>query len=163
MDEVLLASERHDWQTPEVILELVRQLGPIILDPCTSADNPCEALRTFTYGGLDRDWRKSTDVGIVYVNPPYGRQLTFWVQKAIEESLRDVEIVLLTPARPDTAWYDRARTFCKAYCEIKGRLTFKGAPSCAPFPSAVHYWGQRPYLFAHVFSSIGRVGVRSWP
>lgn len=159
----LLSSERHDWETPDEILDLVRQLGLIDLDPCTSHENPCEAKAYLTHGGLDTDWRlHMTDgIGLVYCNPPYGREVADWVYKCIHESFRGSEIVLLTACRPDTEWYDRARRSCSAWCEIKGRLTFRGAKSPAPFPSVAHYWGPKPHLFAHVFSTIGRVGVRS--
>jgi hypothetical protein len=159
MDSILFASDRHDWQTPDEVLIPTRRLGPIVLDPCTDETNPCEATYPLTQRGLEADWRTFGTGGIVYVNPPYGRQLGEWVSKCIVESLRDLEIVLLTPARPDTDWYDRARTSCKAWCEIRGRLTFKGAPSTAPFPSAIHYWGPRPFLFCHEFQSLGRVGL----
>jgi hypothetical protein len=162
MDSILLASERHDWQSPDNLLDLVRKLGPIVLDPCTDATNPCQAKRFYTEGGLEQSWyEQGGATGITYVNPPYGRLIQYWVQKCIAESVRDVEIVLLTPCRPDTDWYDRARATCKAWCEVKGRLRFKGAPAPAPFPSAVHYWGPTPHLFAHYFTEIGRVGVRS--
>jgi len=164
MDSALLASERHDWQTPELVLELVRKLGPILLDPCTTDDNPCGAVARYVTQGLDLGWSCWADTGqsgLVFVNPPYGRQLGAWVEKATSEAVYGVEIVLLTPCRPDTRWYDHARSTCNAYCEIRGRLTFKGAPHPAPFPSALHYWGPKPWLFAHVFSVLGRVGVRS--
>jgi hypothetical protein len=158
----LMSSQRHSWETPDEILELVAQLGTIGLDPCTSSENPCGADEFLSHNGLEHDWRaENKTLGLVYVNPPYGRHVGDWVTKCIHESLRDLEIVLLTTARPDTDWYDRARRNCHGWCEIKGRLTFKGAKDPAPFPSAVHYWGFRPHLFAHVFSVLGRVGVRS--
>jgi hypothetical protein len=156
----LMSSERHSWETPDEILTLVRQLGPIRLDPCTSHENPCGASDYFTHGGLDTSWRSKAE-GLVYCNPPYGRGIGDWVQKCIVEWLGGVEVVLLTAARPDTDWYDRARRQSLAWCEIKGRLTFRGAKAPAPFPSALHYWGPKPHLFAHVFQGTGRVGVRS--
>jgi len=162
MDNVLLASERHDWQSPDEVLIPTRRLGPIMLDPCTDSTNPCQAVYPLTQRGLEADWRTFGLGGITYVNPPYGKAIAQWVTKCICESLRDLEIVLLTPARPDIDWYDRARRSCAAWCEIDHRLTFRGAPSTASFPSALHYWGPRPFLFAHEFQQLGRVGVRSW-
>lgn len=39
----LMSSAKDDWQTPAEVLELVRKVGPIVLDPCTTVDNPTGA------------------------------------------------------------------------------------------------------------------------
>jgi phage N-6-adenine-methyltransferase len=157
MNQALLSSEKHDWQTPDCVLKLVRVVagGEIALDPCTTADNPCEAEEVITpeEDGLELPW---DTLGLVYVNPPYGAIKT-WAEKILEESI-DAEIIALVPARTETKW------FCQlvwegadACCFWKGRLTFKGAPSSAPFPSAVAYYGPRPAFFEYVFARAGRV------
>jgi phage N-6-adenine-methyltransferase len=150
-----------DWQTPDCVLDRVRQLGPIALDPCTTEDNPCGARYWFCppTDALQRQWLQ-TPGGITYVNCPYGRALSSWVAKCADEGARpEAELVLLVPARPDTGWYDRAEKSANALCEWRGRLTFRGAPSPAPFPSVLFYWGPSPWLFCHVFAPVGRVRV----
>lgn len=71
------------------------------------------------------------------MNPPYGREIGHWVQKAYESAARGRAIVVcLLPARTDTRWWHE---FC-AQAEvrfIKGRLKFGNATSGAPFPSAI--------------------------
>lgn len=70
------------------------------------------------------------------MNPPYGRQIGRWVEKAYRESLRGATVVCLVPSRTDTAWW---HNFCSR-AEIRfvrGRLRFSGAKKNAPFPSAV--------------------------
>ena len=160
MDPVLLSSARHDWQTPDVVLHLVRQLGPIGVDPCTTAANPVQALHWLHEGGLEADWLAlSKRYGPTFANPPYGRELPPWVAKCATEGERGAEVVMLVPHRPDTGWFDLAIRSANAICEWKGRLRFKGAEHSEPFPSALLYWGPRPWLFCHVFARQGRVRV----
>jgi hypothetical protein len=70
------------------------------------------------------------------MNPPYGRKIGLWVQKAYEESRGGSTIVCLLPARTDTRWW---HDFCmKGEIRfIKGRLKFNDGKNPAPFPSAV--------------------------
>ena len=152
------ASSSDEWQTPERVLELVRTVNRIALDPCTTKSNPVGADECYylpKHDGLLLRW--SVGAGLNYVNPPYGRAIAGWVECCVENSLWDCEIIALVPANTDTRWYDRANTTANARCEVRGRLTFKGAPAPAKFGSAVFYWGAQPYLFCHVFAALGRV------
>lgn len=142
-----------DWRTPEPVLERVRQLGPIGLDPCTDADNPCGAGVYYTRRGLDLPWAGH---GLVYVNPPYGRAVGHWLVKCAAEAREGVEIVALVPSRTDTSWWHAAYATCQSVAFWRGRLTFVGAPSPAPFPSCLIYWGPRSYYFACAFSDRAR-------
>ena len=178
MDGALLSSVKQDWETPDELLDLVRAVDAIALDPCTTPDNPCNARHFFTptEDGLSRSWRSPypgarrrggmsvTETGrLVFVNPPYGRELPHWADKCIAESVvtygvsDPVPIVLLVPARTDTKWFNRACDSAQALCLLRGRLTFRGAPHPAPFPSAIFYWGRSSELFANVFTGRGRV------
>ena len=74
----------------------------------------------------------------VWCNPPYGRQIGSWVQKAAE-SVEDGTpcVVMLLYARTDTRWFHdyiynnpRAHTVF-----LKGRLHFVGGKVKAPAPS----------------------------
>lgn len=61
-----------NWCTPEVVLERVRRIAPIGLDPCTTVDNPVGAWRYYTpfEDGLASPW---DGFGLVFVNPPYSQ------------------------------------------------------------------------------------------
>lgn len=129
-------SDNQCWQTPDEVLDIVRQVGPIGLDPCTVDSNPTRAARIYTpeQNGLSRSW----DVGrgaIVFMNPPYSKECAEWVSKAIEEASAGVPIVTLTTARPDTRWCQALLSSCDAACFWRGRIRFRGAPHPAPFPS----------------------------
>jgi site-specific DNA-methyltransferase (adenine-specific) len=70
------------------------------------------------------------------MNPPYGREIGLWMQRAYEESLQGAQVVCLVPARVDTAWWqDYARQGYIHY--LRGRLKFGDATSAAPFPSPI--------------------------
>ena len=132
-----------NWCTPEVVLERVRKLGVIGLDPCTTSENPVDAINFLTPAtdGLSLPW---SGQGLVYVNPPYSR-MKAWAAKIADEGLwhpysGSTKIVALVAARPDTAWWRTMldTAWCVAFW--RGRLKFKGAPSPAPFPSALFFY-----------------------
>jgi hypothetical protein len=81
--------------------------------------------------GFTQPWH-----GCVWCNPPYGRTIGYWVQKAYLESLNGVKTVMLLPARTDTKWF---HDYCvKGRIEfLKGRLKFGNAKYNAPFPSMI--------------------------
>jgi hypothetical protein len=157
----MTSSVKHDWETPEKILGVVRSvLGPIYLDPCTSLSNPVGAERFYVPkdDGLSKQWR-----GTVYMNSPYGRELSKWVKKASAEE-GATAIIGLIPARPDTRWFqdycNPSTSSATAVCFWRGRLTFVGAPAPALFPSALVLWtGDRRItrLFCDVTSKYGAV------
>src|SRR3990167_8577547 len=155
--KALMSSKKSDWQTPEHVLELVRQVAPIGLDPCTSPDNPCRAETLFSAGGLEASWKPLAG-GLVYCNPPYGRQIRAWLRKCCAAGDdRDTTIIALVPARTDTRWWHESVYTANRICFWRGRLKFRGAPSSAPFPSALVYWGRRPEMFRSVFSPYGMI------
>lgn len=158
MNPALMSSRRQDWRTPKVVLDLVRQVGPIALDPCTDSDNPTGALMFATTNGLSLPWHSSKPFGggLVFCNPPYSRSLRDWSEKCVMEANLGAEIIALVPARTDTMWWS-VMTVANAFCFWRGRLRFEGAPASAPFPSALVYFGRRTFLFGRVFGPYGWV------
>ena len=78
---------------------------------------------------------------MVWLNPPYGRQIGKWVQKAFEEGQKpNTFIVCLLPARTDTAWF---HDYCRrGYVQfVRGRIHFSNYKWRAPFPSMIVYFG----------------------
>ena len=118
-------SEKMDWQTPDAVYEK--------LDKEFHFDHdPCPANWDGKVDGLTSDWGQSN-----FVNPPYGRELTKWIEKGYNESREGKTVVFLIPSRTDTKWW---HDYCMKADEIrfiKGRLRFKGARYNAPFPSAI--------------------------
>ena len=91
----------------------------------------------------DRRIEKAVETGggSVFCNPPYGREIGKWVRKAYEEAQYGTTIVLLIPARTDTAYF-HDYIYGKAEIRfIRRRLHFTdedgNAYGAAPFPSMV--------------------------
>lgn len=85
--------------------------------------------------GLSQTWNDET----VFMNPPYGRMIGKWVEKAYNEHKENnITVVCLIPARIDTTYWHKF-IFGKAteIRYIKGRLKFGESKNGAPFPSAI--------------------------
>lgn len=156
----MMRSARGDWRTPPEVVEVVREAlgGRIVLDPCAPPD-PADIIAKVNLAGpagshadgLVGDWR-----GPVYVNPPFG-DLAAWASKCAAEARRGAEVILLLPARTDTAYWHNHVSSASLVCFWRGRLRFVGAPASCPFPTAFAYWGSRPALFHAAFAPHGMI------
>lgn len=149
------------WLTPQWVLDLVRKMGPIDLDPCTEAGNPVGAARFFTEGGLDKSWWACD--GSVWVNSPYGRALAAWANKAVAESGWRHDMFVLTPARTETGWFGHLFDHADALALFRKRIHFShpsqpGANS-PKFPNAMFYFGPNPAEFKCIFEYVARVVI----
>jgi phage N-6-adenine-methyltransferase len=155
----LMSSDRPDWNTPLEVLTPIRLFGRIALDPCSNENSIVGAAREYRLDrgedGLVLPW---TGHSLVYVNPPYGREIGAWVDKAaVSGASSGADIIMLVPARTDASWFHRAARTAQALCLWRGRLRFLGAPSSAPFPSALIYWGSGAPWFNTIFQTFGLV------
>ena len=127
-----------EWETPQWLFdELAWIYGGFTLDPCATSENAkCERFFTRADDGLAQPWD-----GKVFCNPPYGREIGQWVEKAHAVSLTGALVVCLLPARTDTRWWqDYARRGHVWF--PRGRLKFGQARNSAPFPSAIVTFGR---------------------
>ena len=133
---VHFSSVKQDWATPDELYERLDRIYKFDLDVAADAANArCERYFDASTDGLAQSWR-----GRVWCNPPYGRVIGQWTAKAaVEASISATLIVMLVPARTDTAWWHTAGRTARVEF-LRGRLRFKGAPASAPFPSAILYW-----------------------
>lgn len=145
--------------TPKKIIELTLELlGAIDLDPCSNSigepNIPAKKHYTIKDDGLAQKWH-----GKVYLNPPYGSEISKWIQKLTNEYKEgDVtEAIALLPARTDTRWFGLLREYPR--CFVIGRLQFIGAEHSAPFPSVVVYLGVEINQFTSSFKSIGDIYI----
>lgn len=132
--DVLFSSATDEWATPQGFFDELNSVFHFDLDAAATAQNhKCETFYTREQDGLRQPW-----VGNVWCNPPYGRTIGSWVQKASEENAKNNNlIVMLLPARTDTKWF---HNYCyrKPNVEIefiKSRLKFGESKNSAPFPS----------------------------
>ena len=141
--DIIKTSLKDDWETPQKLFEELNEKYLFTLDPCATPDNAkCENYLTREDNGLTLDWGGN----VVFMNPPYGRDIKLWIRKAYQESKKDCLVVCLIPARTDTSyWHDYI--FPYAGIEfLRGRLKFEVngiAKDPAPFPSAIVVFGTR--------------------
>ena len=135
--EVMFSSEKNDWETPQDFYDKLNLKYSFTLDPCAShVTAKCKKYFTVEDDGLAKSWRGE----VVFMNPPYGRGIEKWIQKAFDESRKSgpaTVVVCLVPARTDTKyWHDYCMKAHEIYF-VKGRLKFGDSKNSAPFPSAV--------------------------
>lgn len=154
---VHFSSETPEWYTPQHIIDRVlKVMGEIDIDPCSndkdSPNVPAAQYYTQEDDGLSFEWR-----GRIYMNPPYGREISDWVNHLVKEwdAGRTTEAIALAPARTDTVWFRWLRRFPR--CFVWGRLKFSESENSAPFPSMVVYLGQNLRGFIEAFGDIGDI------
>ena len=145
--DTMFSSKNQFWCTPQAFFDKLDAEFHFTLDPCASAKcAKCAKFYTPEDNGLIQSWAGET----VFVNPPYGREISEWVLKAWHESrIAGSTVVMLIPARTDTSyWHDFIFPYAAEIRYIRGRLKFTdedGTPASAgaPFPSAVVVFGSK--------------------
>lgn len=163
----LFTSNKSDWNTPPEVLDVVRKLGPISLDPCGNATSVGIVKAKTTYrlpeqDGLVLPWACCRP--LVFVNPPYTRAgMPRWAAKIAREGAEAQHLVALVAARTETHWFRYFWNSANAICFWYGRIKFLGTDGQpvhgATFPSALPYYGDEPYGFEKIFEPHGKVVV----
>ena len=132
MNKVHFSSATDLWATPPDFFDELNKEFNFETDVCALPENAkCEKYYSPEMDGLKQEWR-----GVCWMNPPYGREIGKWMQKAYESSLQGATVVCLVPARTDTKWFhDFAMRGEVRF--VWGRLKFGDSKNSAPFPSAV--------------------------
>lgn len=132
----MMSSASVEWATPRTLFEMLDREFRFTLDVCATAENS-QCVEYFPEHGLQRAWVPLKD-GPVWCNPPYGRGIGNWVEKAYRETRTYGIVVMLLPARTDTQWF---HDYCLKASEIRflrGRLCFNDSRTKrAPFPSMI--------------------------
>ena len=143
------SSDRQDWGTPpDFFARADRSWGPFDLDVCATTDNArCARYFSPDDDGLARPWS-----GRCWMNPPYGRAVPAWLAKAVAEaeSGNALLVAALIASRTGASWWHSyVMRPGNTVLFIQGRLKFEGAPSSAPFDSAlvIITGEQRPLRF----------------
>ncbi|BFH15856.1 phage N-6-adenine-methyltransferase [Paenibacillus melissococcoides] len=135
MNEALFSSKRDDWGTPLWLYAQLNEAFRFTVDVCANAGNHKHP----NYFDIDADGLAQPWEGVCWMNPPYGRAVAAWMNKAAKEAQNGATVVGLVAARTDTRWFQDFATLGHIFF-LKGRLTFEGAVDPAPFPSAIIVW-----------------------
>ena len=103
-----------DWETPEHILELIKEEFGDFFDPCPIHSD---------FNGLDIEWKE-----VNYINPPYNRKdKELFIRKAYSEHLKGKTCIMLLPVSTSTKiFHDHILPNKKEIRFIKRRLKFSG-------------------------------------
>jgi site-specific DNA-methyltransferase (adenine-specific) len=132
---VITSSKSNEWATPQEWFDYLNLEFKFTLDPCCLPHSAkCKKFYTPIEDGLKQSWAEER----VFMNPPYGREIPKWMEKAYEEARdNNALVVCLVPARVDTEWWHK---FASKATDIRfpiGRLKFGGSKTSAPFPCAI--------------------------
>lgn len=130
---VHFSSKTYEWSTPQDFYDAQNlKYGPFDLDVCATPENAkCPKYYTESDNELLQTWR-----GNCWMNPPYGRTISKWMEKAYRSAQEGSMVVCLVPARTDTSWW-HSYAMLGNITFIRGRLKFGGCVNSAPFPSAL--------------------------
>jgi len=124
-----------EWETPQYLFDKLNNIYHFELDVCANINNhKCDLYYDIEDNGLLQDWKT-----INWCNPPYGRKIGLWIEKAYLENKKGNTIILLLPARTDTKWFHKYIYNQHRIEFIKGRLKFNNQNKDAPFPSMIVY------------------------
>lgn len=162
-------TEKHsiEWATPKALYDKINAAFNFTLDPCATAENAkCAKYYTKEDNGLTKFWTNE----VVFMNPPYRKELPFWMAKAQKESFKNEAIVVcLIVPRTDTKWWHETCCYAKEIRFLKGRVRFENPgnpvnspqdPSCLVVftpkdsfgePTAATFWDWKNQDYAEVF------------
>lgn len=106
-----------EWYTPKWVFD---ELGiDFDLDPSSPHDMesmvPAAKKYTVFDDGLGKDW-----CGTVWLNPPYGKETPFWLDRMIDHA----NGIALVFSRTDARWCQKSMKSCDAMLFIGGRIEF---------------------------------------
>ncbi len=133
-NNLMFSSKVQTWETPIEFFNKVNEEFKFDIDVCAVDETAkCSNYYTPEVDGLKQEWK-----GVCWMNPPYGRQIGKWIEKAYNESVKGATVVCLIPARTDTKyWHEFIFPYASEIRFIKGRLKFGNSDNSAPFPSAL--------------------------
>lgn len=130
----MFTSNSNEWATPKALYDELNKEFHFTLDPCATPENAkCKKFYTEAENGLLQDWSNE----IVFCNPPYGRAIKDWIEKASKEAEKGATVVMLIPARTDTSYFHKYIYKRHEIRFIAGRLHFNESKQSAPFPSMI--------------------------
>lgn len=133
----VFSSATVEWETPKKLFTDLDRRFHFTLDVCATPENAkCENFFTKDINGLAQSWEGQR----CWMNPPYGKDIGLWCEKAMLEAQKGALVVGLLPARVDTRYWKK---YVEPHADlrfIQGRLSFGDVKGRAPFPSAIAIW-----------------------
>ena len=131
-------TDKTCWETPPELFDRFDRVFRFDLDVCAFPDSAkCRWFFTPSDDGLQQPWAPR----VCWMNPPYGRTIAAWLQKAWQESQRGATVVALLPGDTSTRWWhDWVQGKAEVH-PLDGRVRFVGAAGSPNFASVIAiYW-----------------------
>jgi len=114
--KLMFSSKTDLWATPMDFFNTLNKEFRFETDVCATHENAkCSKYFTLQQDGLKQEWH-----GTCWMNPPYGRDIGKWIEKAHRSANQNgATVVCLVPARVDTRWWHD-------YCSEAEVFFFKG-------------------------------------
>lgn len=155
----LISSNDQTWETPKYLFDWLNDIFHFTID--LASFETCYTAKTIgkcitpQQDSLKQSWNGQ----IGFLNPPYGRELHKWVEKAcaeVKKATKPTMIIMLIPSRTDTSyWHDYIFPTAKEIWFLKGRVRFGDGTKPAPFPSAiVVFSNEKTYNSTPIFKAI---------
>jgi hypothetical protein len=107
---------KDEWLTPP---NIIKALGEFDLDPCSPISRPWGTAKnhyTILDDGLSKEW-----FGRVWLNPPYGREASDWLNKL---SIHGNGVALIFARTETEMFFEHVWNKADALLFFKGRLYF---------------------------------------
>jgi phage N-6-adenine-methyltransferase len=134
---------RDDWETPDWLFDALDREFSFHLDAAATGETTkcCKWISPEEDALGEAPWRPmfSETIGAVWLNPPYGRGVGKWIERAYKES-RHRTVVVLTFARTDTRWWHEFAMKASEIRFLRGRVRFLQdgeTKTTAPAPSCL--------------------------
>lgn len=146
--DVMFSSKTGQWDTEQRVIDDLATVFTWDLDTCADRPNVCDNYYDKARNALMQDWK-----GLCWMNPPYGRQIGKWLEKArLESELAHCRaVVCLVPARTDTKWWHDNVPYASQVVFIKGRFKFGSDEHW------VNHWVNKGY---ELFKYVGRQSLK---
>ena len=127
--EQLFSSKSVEWGTPQALFDALNQEFGFGLDAAASDTNhKVPHYYTKDDDALTKEWAEELpsirDSSAIWMNPPWGRGIGKWIEKAYNEAQKGLTVVCLLPSCTDTKWW---RDYVWKAAQIRfvtGRLSF---------------------------------------
>ena len=150
-NDFLHSSKSSTWQTPDWLFEALNNEFEFTIDVCASSENKkCERFYSESNSCFNYSWEDER----CFMNPPYGKDMYRFLQKAYTESKRNATVVCVLPVRPDSKWWqDFVMKAEIRYFRQRLKFTLDGKRSdVAPFATAIVVF--KPLSFKETYTDI---------
>jgi phage N-6-adenine-methyltransferase len=124
------------WSTPPGLFNwLNATFGPFTVDVAAEPGNT-KVQKYYTYysDGLKQDWSDEN----VWCNPPYGRGIGKWVEKAYKSVSKETTVTMLLPSTTSAKWWPLVMQGHVIFLPGRVSFTLDGKEYCpSPFPCTV--------------------------